>query len=190
MERKAKAPSPLDDLEVVIHRSSKRRSTISGKVVGNELHVFVPSGHSRATERRWVAAMRAKLNEKLSIDTDKLLRRLEKRAEVLNDRYFDGKVRLRKIKISRSAKTQYGSCNPDSKEIRVSPELHYFPRWVQDYVLIHEMAHTLEPRHGKKFWDLVNRYEKTEMAKGYLLGWGQRAIIEEMTSNLTKRVSE
>jgi predicted metal-dependent hydrolase len=44
------------------------------------------------------------------------------------------------------------------------------PAWVVDYVLLHELTHLIEPGHGPAFWKLVNRYPKTERARGYLEG--------------------
>jgi predicted metal-dependent hydrolase len=52
------------------------------------------------------------------------------------------------------------------------------PRWVVDYVLVHELAHLLEPGHGKRFWAWVDRYPKAERAKGYLTGWSAAAQLE------------
>ena len=44
------------------------------------------------------------------------------------------------------------------------------PSWVLDYVLVHELAHLRVPGHGPKFWALVDRYPRTERARGYLDG--------------------
>jgi hypothetical protein len=41
---------------------------------------------------------------------------------------------------------------------------------VRDYVLVHELAHLLVPGHGPDFWSLVQRYPRTERARGYLDG--------------------
>ncbi len=44
------------------------------------------------------------------------------------------------------------------------------PTWVLDYVLVHELAHLMEPGHGPEFWARVNAYPRTERARGYLEG--------------------
>ena len=48
------------------------------------------------------------------------------------------------------------------------------PSWVQDYILIHELAHLICPDHSKEFWDLVDQYRYAERAKGYLLAIGTK----------------
>ena len=46
------------------------------------------------------------------------------------------------------------------------------PDWVRDYVIVHEMAHLVEPNHGKDFHKLVDKYKLTERARGYLIAAG------------------
>ena len=166
------------EYRVVVHRSPRRKVTVEAKLVGKELHVYLPADLPKKAEDHWIAKMKARLDHRFSADADELLRALQRRAERLNQRYFEGKLRWKGLKLIRSSKTMYGSCSPDTKEIRVSTEIRIFPKWVQDYILVHELAHLIEPSHGKRFWDLVARYEKAELAKGYLMGWAQRGIAE------------
>jgi predicted metal-dependent hydrolase len=44
------------------------------------------------------------------------------------------------------------------------------PECVVDYVLVHELAHLLEPGHDAAFWAWVDRFPRAERAKGYLEG--------------------
>jgi predicted metal-dependent hydrolase len=44
------------------------------------------------------------------------------------------------------------------------------PDYVVDYVLLHELAHLIEPGHGPAFSALMAGYERLERAEGYLDG--------------------
>lgn len=58
------------------------------------------------------------------------------------------------------------------KSIRISHCLIQMPEWVRDYVILHEMAHLIEPNHSKSFWNIVSHYSLSERAKGYLIAKG------------------
>lgn len=55
-----------------------------------------------------------------------------------------------------SARTRWGSCNPDGS-IRLNWRLMHFPLDVVDYVIAHEMAHLVEMNHSPRFWATVGR---------------------------------
>ena len=52
------------------------------------------------------------------------------------------------------------------------------PGWVVDYVLLHELAHLLEPSHNARFWTLLSAYPKLERARGYLEGVAAAAELD------------
>ncbi len=55
--------------------------------------------------------------------------------------------------------------------IRLSHRLQAMPSWVVDYVLVHELAHLVEPSHSAAFWRLVDGYPHSERARGFLEGY-------------------
>jgi predicted metal-dependent hydrolase len=55
-------------------------------------------------------------------------------------------------------KTRWGSCNPRSKRIWLNLELIKKPPECLEYVLVHEMAHLLEPSHNDRFKQLMDQF--------------------------------
>jgi len=58
----------------------------------------------------------------------------------------------------RQMKTKWGSCNPQSASIRFNTELAKKPRECFEYVLVHELAHLLEPSHNARFIAIMDRF--------------------------------
>ena len=58
---------------------------------------------------------------------------------------------------------------PSTGEIRISDRTAAFPAWVIDAVIVHELAHLVHLHHTAAFWELANRYPKTERAYGFLI---------------------
>ena len=97
---------------------------------------------------------------------------LSERARRLNMRYFDGRLTVTGITYVDNQRTLHGSCTPSTGAIRISRRLAKLPRWVEDYVIVHELAHLVYGGHGPRFWELVNHYPLTERARGYLMALG------------------
>lgn len=51
----------------------------------------------------------------------------------------------------RSMKTKWGSCNPEKKIVWLNLELAKKPVQAVEYVLLHELAHLISPRHDERF---------------------------------------
>lgn len=54
-------------------------------------------------------------------------------------------------------KTKWGSCNPGSQSIRLNTELARKPRECIEYIVVHELAHLIEPTHNARFAALMDR---------------------------------
>jgi predicted metal-dependent hydrolase len=58
----------------------------------------------------------------------------------------------------RHMRTKWGSCSPRFRTIRLNTELAKKPRECLEYVILHEIAHVLDPTHGKRFIALMDRH--------------------------------
>ena len=76
-----------------------------------------------------------------------LSKKLQKLAAKHNFRYGEMKIK--------NMRTRWGSC---SKKNTINLNLHLIrlPDHLQDYILIHELAHTVHKNHGKEFWKLMD----------------------------------
>jgi predicted metal-dependent hydrolase len=54
-------------------------------------------------------------------------------------------------------KTKWGSCNAAKHRIRLNTDLAKKPPECLEYIVVHEMAHLLEPTHNARFVDLMDR---------------------------------
>ncbi len=158
-------------MDIKIIRSKRRKKTISAREVEGQFVVQAPARMSDAElqpiieklKRRW-----QKRQVKATLDDGALHRR----AQELNRQYFEGKLKWESIKWVTNQNSRFGSCTPANGAIRLSHRLATMPAFVRDYVIVHELAHLVEANHGPKFWKLVNRYPKTERARGYLMAVG------------------
>jgi predicted metal-dependent hydrolase len=163
--------------EVEVRRSRRRRRTVSAYRDGDRIVVMVPASLSRAEERRWVDTMLARL-EKAEQRTRPTDDQLLARANRLSERYLGAMAVPESVRWVTNQTARWGSCTPGDRSIRLSDRLQGMPEWVIDYVLIHELAHLLEPGHDASFWAWVDHYPQAEKAKGYLLGWSAASRVE------------
>ena len=64
---------------------------------------------------------------------------------------------------------RWGSCTPATGTIRITNRMSGFPLWVIDHVILHELAHLVEPNHSPAFHDLIDGFPHAEKAEGFLL---------------------
>ena len=58
----------------------------------------------------------------------------------------------------RKMKTRWGSCTPQTRRIRINTDLAKKPSECLEYILVHEMAHLLEPTHNERFVALMDQF--------------------------------
>ncbi|HVE74257.1 MAG TPA: M48 family metallopeptidase [Mycobacteriales bacterium] len=163
-----------DGVEVV--RSDRRRATVSAYRQDGRTVVLLPARMSAADEDLWVSAMLTRL-AKREARRDPSDGDLADRAARLSALYLDDRARPTKVTWSPRQGARWGSCTPADRTIRLSTRLRGMPDWVIDYVLLHELAHLLQPGHDPAFWALVGRYPRTERARGFLEGVASSAEL-------------
>ena len=76
-----------------------------------------------------------------------LIKRWESKLEVTVNKYY-----LQRMK------TKWGSCNHRAGNIRLNTELVKKPRDLLEYIIVHEMAHLIEPTHNERFIALLDKH--------------------------------
>lgn len=148
---------------------SKRKSVAIEIDRGGKLLIRCPRGTSRITIERllrekenWIIKhinrQRNRMPYPEDTETVKALRRRAKeelipRAWAFADQYG---FSVKSIKIT-SAKTRFGSCGRENT-IAFSLYLMLYPPEAWDYVILHELCHTVEHNHSRRFYDLLDRY--------------------------------
>jgi predicted metal-dependent hydrolase len=159
----------VDGVTVEVRRSARRRRTVSAYRQEGRLVVLVPSRMSAAEEGEWVRTMVARVaaseQRRQRSDGD-----LERRALDLSREHLGGRAVPTSVRWVTNQNGRWGSCTPAEGTIRLSDKVQGMPGWVVDYVLLHELAHLLQPGHGPEFWALLQGYRRLERARGYLQG--------------------
>ena len=129
-------------VQVEVIRSPRRRRTVQAQEVEGVVRVSIPATMTKAEEERWVDEMVRRFERRRSTAAVDL----EARAATLAARH--GLPQPQSIAWADNQRSRWASCTPDDGAIRVSAALVSMPRWVLDYVIVHELAHLVEPAHG------------------------------------------
>lgn len=155
-----------EPMAVRIVRSKRRKKTVGAHVVDGVVEVVVPTWMSKVEAERFADQMRARFEKKRATsDADLMLR-----SRSISRTY--GLPNAASVRWVSNQNGRWGSCTPLDGSVRLSDRLKKAPMWVIDYVLMHEIAHLKHPDHSSAFWSEVNRYPKTERARGFLDGLG------------------
>jgi predicted metal-dependent hydrolase len=150
-------------LPVEVIRSAKRRKSVSARIVDGRIVVRMPQWMTTDQEQAYVASMLQKLERQQVAQTVDLTRRATELA-----RRYDLPVPT-SIRWVGNQQHRWGSCSPATGDIRITDRMAGFPPWVLDAVLVHELAHLVEPDHGPAFHALADRYPRQERAHGFLI---------------------
>lgn len=79
------------------------------------------------------------------------------------------------LKINKS-RTRWGSCS-SKKCINLSYYCMLLPEYLVDFIILHELCHTVEMNHGERFWNLLDKVsggkakEFTKALKAHTTNW-------------------
>lgn len=170
------ARAQIEAGQVEVRRSRRRRRTVSAYRDGDRVVVLLPARMSKDEERQWVDVMLERLaaQERRRRPSDA---ELMNRALLLCRRYLSEAQTPTSVRWVYNQGSRWGSCTPSDRTVRLSSRLQGMPTWVVDYVLVHELAHLIEPGHTPRFWELVRRYPQADRARGYLEGVAAAASL-------------
>ena len=156
---------------IEIRRSTRRRRTVSARREDGRTVILMPAGLTAAREAELVEDMLRRLERSgtrrrgTAVGDDELMAR----AAQLSKRHLGGAARPASVRWVPPMRTRWASCTPADGTVRISEAARAFPRYVLDYLLVHELAHLVAPGgHTDRFWRLVRGYPRTERAIGYL----------------------
>jgi predicted metal-dependent hydrolase len=161
--------------EIEIRRSARRTRTVRAYREGDKIVVLMPANLPTSVEDQHVRTLVERLERRerrVRPSDDDLL----DRAATLSRRWLAGRAEPSSVRWVTNMDKRWGSCSSGDRTIRLSHRLQGMPEHVVDYVLVHELAHLIEPNHSARFWALVDAYPDATRAKGFLEGvsWQQR----------------
>ena len=122
----------------------------------NNITLLCPAGTDYKNSDTQQFLQKAITNIATKIAKRRLPERLKRLAEIYKFKYSGCSVR--------EAHGSWGCCNT-RKEIRLSTYLVLLPDELADYVMLHELCHTVEMNHSDKFWALLDRCTAPQKAQ-------------------------
>ncbi len=140
--------NPLKTLTFTAVVQPSDREKVFFCLKNNLLHIEYPKSENPCTETMQTV-FRKGIDFFLRKEAKRILpSRLQQLATQHGFGYNDVKIQ--------SSKTRWGSCS-GRKSINLSYFLLTLPPHLIDYVLLHELCHTVEMNHGEQFWKLMDR---------------------------------
>jgi predicted metal-dependent hydrolase len=161
---------------VEVRRSARRKRTVTAFREQDTIVVVIPQRMSQLDETFFVQDMVQKvLAREARAAAPQGDQALAARAQALSAQHLGPRLgyspQPQSVVWVKNQHQRWGSCTPSTGAIRLSARLQRMPAWVVDYVLVHELAHLVEPTHSATFWRLVDTLPEAEKAKGFLQGY-------------------
>lgn len=131
-----------------LHIFRTERSNFYMRLEDGVLHIACPN-ETRFEEEEVQSLLKSMLEKALRHEAKRLL---PERITLLARQHG---FMLTGVKINNS-KTNWGSCTM-KKSINLSQSLMLLPWHLVDYVLLHELCHTIEMNHSERFWKLMDK---------------------------------
>lgn len=131
-------------LEIV----DEERSAHTGRLIGNTIALRLSS---KANPKQRQKAIQTLLSRVIAGD---YLPEITARVHDMNRRTFNRPLNNVSLKHNHS---NWGSCSSGAN-VNLSTRLLFAPVEVQNYVILHELAHLVEMNHSDRFWALVEQY--------------------------------
>ncbi len=168
----------VDEGEIVVIRSARRKKSISAYRQGGRIVISIPARLSKADERAIVPEMIAKIRDQEASKTPgeaELAARIDRLLTELAPEVTERPASV----LWRPMRERWGSCTSVDRSIRISDRLKLAPEYALDYVLFHEAIHLQYFDHGEEFTAVLNRFEDSELASAYLDGYeaAERALL-------------
>ncbi len=128
-----------------------RRSNIKGGRASLKQGTIFVNISEQLTDEAYNKALKTLLSRTIGAD---FLPEITQRVLDWNDKTFRQHVKSVNLKYNHS---NWGSCSSASN-INLSTRLLFTPPEIQDYVILHELAHLIEMNHSPRFWALVETH--------------------------------
>jgi len=135
-----------------LHLDIRTRTKNYSKIIGSHIEFKLSDTLTKEQQQTYISKQLRKMLAKQHHQE------LVQRVTRLNRMHFD-KI-ICKIKWQYT-KSRWGACKIQDKEIQISTKLLLAPLLVLDYVIIHELAHLIEPSHSQRFWNIIRSVDET-----------------------------
>lgn len=166
----------MNKIKITYRATTRLRMSIG---VNGDLNISAPRGTSRDVIRafidknsEWIAQAGEKAERRrvcrdgffsrLSLSTAaearEAARRMNELIKPLVRKYAAEMGVSPKVIRYRATRSRLGSCRKSTGEITFSVYLLLLPDWIVEHVVVHELAHLIEPNHGPGFYRVMDRH--------------------------------